>query len=293
MRSPSALALVLALTGVGAACGGEGSGPSNVPPTAAFLPSCTSLVCTFADASADADGEISSYSWDFGDGAARGTTRDAQHTYATASSYAVTLTVTDNDDAVSAVTEAVEATVPPNAPPTAGFTASCAVLACSFTDASTDGDGSVVGYQWDFGDGSEAATPSADHRYATAGTYTVALTVTDDGGATGALVRQLTVAGPAGEPTADFAGSCRATGHIGRSVFYQCVFTDQSTAVAGATLKAWAWDFGDGAGSTEQSPVHHYTRSYRAGGTVSFSPTLTVTDDRGRTNEVTKVIPLK
>ena len=46
MRSSHALALVLGVTGLGTACGGDGNGPSNTPPTAAFTPSCALLVCT-------------------------------------------------------------------------------------------------------------------------------------------------------------------------------------------------------------------------------------------------------
>jgi hypothetical protein len=61
-------------------------------------------------------------------------------------------------------------------------TGSCADLTCSFTDLSADGDGIVVGYHWDFGDGAEAATQNATHAYAPADNYVVELTVTGDSG---------------------------------------------------------------------------------------------------------------
>ena len=49
---------------------------------------------------------------------------------------------------------------------------------------SSDGDGSVAGYAWDFGDGQTSSTgPTVTHAYAAAGTYPVTLTVTDDDGA--------------------------------------------------------------------------------------------------------------
>jgi PKD domain len=50
---------------------------------------------------------------------------------------------------------------------------------------SSDSDGSIVSYDWDFGDGATGTGVSPSHTYATGGTYIVWLTVTDDGGATG------------------------------------------------------------------------------------------------------------
>jgi PKD repeat protein len=195
MRTPQAFALVLGLTGLGTACG-DGNGPSNAPPAAAFTPTCVHLDCTFADGSTDADGQLTAYTWDFGDGTAAAITKDAVHTYGTANTYAVRLTVTDNDGATSDLTQSILVHAPTNTPPTAAFTSSCAGLACSFTGLGSDGDGAVVGFQWDFGDGAIAATQNATHAYASAGTYAVALTVTDDDGATGTISQSVTVTAP-------------------------------------------------------------------------------------------------
>jgi PKD repeat protein len=291
MRTSQTFALVLGLTGLGTACG-DGNDPSNTPPAAAFTPTCVLLVCTFADGSTDADGQVTAYTWDFGDGTAVAITRDAIHTYGTANTYPVRLTVTDNDGATSDLTQSILVHARTNVPPTAAFTSSCAGLACSFTGLGTDGDGTVVGFQWDFGDGAIAATQNATHNYASAGTYAVELTVTDDGGATGHLSQQVTATGPAaGEPTASFAGSCVITGSYTRIVFVDCTFTDQSTAAAGATVTAWAWDFGDGRTSTEQNPpVQHYTISWRPG--LHVSARLTVTDNNGLSNGVAMSVPV-
>ena len=211
MRSSHALALVLGAMGLGTACGTDGNspsntGPSNSPPAAAFTSSCAFLVCTFTDGSSDADGRVMAYSWDFGDGAAGAawdyggaagaTTKDAQHTYAAANTYAVTLTVTDNGGAATSVTKSVEVSGPPDAPPTASFSSSCTDLTCTFTDLSSDDDGTVVGFQWDFGDGAVATTQDPSHVFASAGTYVVALTVTDDRGATGTRSQPVTVTAP-------------------------------------------------------------------------------------------------
>ncbi len=85
---------------------------------------------------------------------------------------------------------------PPNNPPTASFTYSCNQLTCNFTDTSTDGDGTVVGWSWNFGDAGTSTAQNPSHTYAAGGTYTVQLTVTDDDGATGSTSSQVTVTAP-------------------------------------------------------------------------------------------------
>ena len=84
---------------------------------------------------------------------------------------------------------------PPNQPPVASFTSSCTGLACTFDGtASSDPDGTVVGYAWSFGDTGTASTATTSHTFAGQGTYTVALTVTDDDGAMTTKSVNLTVA---------------------------------------------------------------------------------------------------
>jgi len=73
---------------------------------------------------------------------------------------------------------------PANQPPVAAFTSDCAGLTCGFTDASSDVDGSVVAWSWDFGDGAMSTAQHPSHAYSVAGGYTVTLSVTDDDGAT-------------------------------------------------------------------------------------------------------------
>lgn len=76
---------------------------------------------------------------------------------------------------------------PVNQPPTASITGTCAALDCDFDgSASSDPDGAVVSYEWNFGDGGTGSGPTVSHAYAAAGSYTVTLTVTDDRGATDA-----------------------------------------------------------------------------------------------------------
>jgi len=180
-------------------------GATNSPPAANFDSACADLTCSFIDTSTD-DGTIVAWSWDFeSDGTPDSTAQNPGHTYAADGTYTVTLTVTDDDDATGSITQTVTVSSPgggTNTPPTASFSIDCADLACSFTDMSVD-DGTIVAWLWDFGDGSMSAEQNPSHTYAADGSYTVMLTVTDDGTATDSASQAVTVSSPAaGTPDA-------------------------------------------------------------------------------------------
>ena len=119
--------------------------------------------------SADADGTIASYAWDFGDGE-QGTGEDAEHTYGAPGSYTVTLTVTDDTGATATATQQVTAALPPNQLPTAALTAEVDQLGVSVdAGASSDDDGTIESYEWDFGDGTTKTGKTATHTYARRG----------------------------------------------------------------------------------------------------------------------------
>ena len=80
-----------------------------------------------------------------------------------------------------------------NVAPTAAFTHDATLLSVDFTDASSDSDGSIVSWDWDFGDGNSSTEQNPVHAFAAAGTYAVSLTVTDDGGLTDTDTQDVTV----------------------------------------------------------------------------------------------------
>ena len=163
----------------------------NRPPTAVISdPQCTYRDCTFnGSESSDPDpGEALTYTWDFGDGSATVTGPDVDHQYQADGGFTVTLTVEDEHGATASTTRGV--TVAENHPPVASIAEpSCTGRTCTFDGVSSsdpDVGDSIVGYSWDFGDGSDPESGTGvTHEFATAGAYTVTLTVTDEGGATG------------------------------------------------------------------------------------------------------------
>src|SRR6185312_268386 len=130
----------------------------NQPPYANIATTCTDLACVFTSAgSGDADGTLTSYAWDFGDG----TTSNAQvpsHAFPTDGVYTVTLTVTDDDGVPATATQSVKVGVVPQ-PPVPSFTVTCTHLDCNLdASASTAPTSTIQSYSWDFGDGTPAVT---------------------------------------------------------------------------------------------------------------------------------------
>lgn len=249
---------------------------ANHSPVAGFGWSCNALECRFSDTSTDDDGDVTGWSWRFGDGNTS-TEREPTHQYAGPGSYTVTLTVTDDGGATDEASEQVTAAAsspPPasNAPPEADFDLDCDDLRCSFTDQSNDPDGQVVGWQWSFGDGTSSTERNPSRTYAAAGQYAVRLVVTDDDGAEDDRTRTARPAAPApppppanDPPSAEFEVACQAL---------TCVFADRSTDPDGSVVR-WQWSFGDGTSSSERNPSHSYLASGR------YDVLLVVTDDDG------------
>jgi glucose/arabinose dehydrogenase/chitodextrinase len=172
-------------------------------PTASFTatpsPATVAVPVTFdGSMSMDPDGTIVSYSWDFGDGNF-GAGIVVSHAYAATGTYDVTLTVVDNETYTDALTQTLVVASGTNLPPDARFTASDATshvgVPITFNaTTSSDPDGSITTYAWQFGDGTIGSDLIATHSYITKATFTVTLVVTDDGGATDAAGLNVVIA---------------------------------------------------------------------------------------------------
>lgn len=171
-----------------------GALPNAAPTASIAAPVVNGLEATFAGSGTDSDGTIESYAWEFGDGTT-GSGANVSKTYSDAGTYTVKLTVTDDDGATDSTTTEVTVAPIPNKAPTAQIAAPV-VDGLSVTvngSGSSDTDGTIETYAWDFGDGGTASTATASHAYTAGGTYTITLTVTDDDGATATKTAQVTV----------------------------------------------------------------------------------------------------
>ncbi len=189
----------------------EAGGTDNAPPTAVISASTTvgpTPLATDFDGSQsnDSDGVVVDWDWDFGDGATANGEHSA-HIYLTAGTFDVRLTVADDRGATgNAITPVIATPVEePNTAPSAHIALSTAQgllpLQVNFSAASsTDSDGSITSFTWNFGDGSSATDKSVNHTYIAAAEYTVQLEVTDNLGATGTATAVVVVESPAMPP---------------------------------------------------------------------------------------------
>jgi PKD repeat protein len=138
-------------------------------------------------------------------------------------------------------------------------------------------DATLVGYAWDFGDGSSGTGRSASHQYRDAGTFSATLTVTDIGGSKGSRSKTVVV-GTSGDPVAAFVFSPAAPG-IGEQIVFN---GSPSTAVSPRTIVKYDWEFGTGRTGTGMI----VTKKYDTPGT--YNVTLTVTDDAGNKGTATQ-----
>jgi PKD repeat protein len=157
----------------------------------------TPLPVNFSSAgSSDVDGTITSYFWDFSDGATS-TSSNPQHTYTTAGNYVATLTVTDDQGTTTSNTVAVDVTTP-NQLPVAKFlvdppTGPAPLNVTLTSDGSYDPDGALGNFEWHFSDGGSYFGRTAFHTFTRPGTYTISLTVFDNRGGSGRTIRQIVV----------------------------------------------------------------------------------------------------
>ena len=161
-----------------------------------------------------------------------------------------------------------------NVPPSAFFTYICTNLDCDFdAGASSDSDGGIVSYDWDFDDGTGSGLLSS-HSFSGDGSYTVILTVSDTGGATSSASQTLFVTSGNAPPSSAFSSNCPDL---------SCSF-DASASTDDGAIVDFDWDFGDGNIGSGLAPVH----SYSVDGT--YLVVLTVTDDQGASSTSSKSV---
>lgn len=152
----------------------------------------------------------------------------------------------------------------------------CEGLTTTLNDASTIAQGAIVGWEWDFGDGTATSLQqNPTHVYASAGAYTVTLTVTSDQGCTNTASQSIQVRP---SPTADFSLTNVCEGLNNQ-------FADASQIASGGSITSYQWDFGDGNTSDAGPQVAHQYATYG-----NYNATLTVTSEAGCTDAYTRTV---
>ena len=229
-------------------------------------------------ASSDPDGSVVGYQWNFGDGGSAAGAMPV-HAYAATGTYIVTLTVTDSDGLThSAATTAQVADGSGLQSPVAragGPYRGTVAAPLSFDgSASSDADGTIVSFDWTFGDGGAGSGARLMHVYGSAGVYTVLLTVTDDSGrrsnatTTAEIVPVVVNQAPTANAGGPYAGQ--------RNV--PVAFDGGRSSDSDGSVVSYAWDFGDGTQGAGINPTHSYAS------VGSYSVTLRVTDNAGITS---------
>lgn len=247
-----------------------GIGSGLQAPTAEFTATLDQLQVAFDGSGSAAAGTatVTGYTWDMGDQSPALAGQTVSYTYATAGTYTVTLTVIDSNG-LTATTQQQLSVQGPNQLPTAAIQVTSAGLtATADASESTDSDGTIVSYEWDWGDGTVSEGQVASHRYLAANTYTLTLTVTDDRDGVQTSSQQVTVTHA--DPVAYFTPSV--------SGLSLQVDGTGSSASDGASL-TYEWDWGDGTSHGVGQTAGHV---YAASG--DYLVTLTVTDDIGSTD---------
>ncbi len=231
------------------------------------------LNVAFKDTTAPGAMTITGWKWSFGDGASS-TEQNPSHAYTVPGRYTVALQTTtaggvdtEQKTALVEVKPVVDFTV--DSPTGQGS------LTAAFEDTSNAGNLNILGWHWDFGDGTSSAERNPTHTYGAIGAYDVALTITtllgDERRVKAGFVRVA--------PAVDFeADKVNGAGAL------TVAFTDK-TEPGALEIESWLWDFGDGKNSDEQNPRHDYTPGL-------FNVGLTVTTSQGETSTVKEAMIL-
>lgn len=192
------------------------------------------------------------------------------HTYSTLGTFTVTVTVSDGGQASSRI-QTVAVRARPVAAINGPFSSNEGSAVAMSGAASSDADGRIMSYEWNFGDGSDGSGVSQSHVYVQDGSYAVTLTVTDNDGLTNVATMTATVANVA-PVVAQFAG---ATLFTGESYSVSGSFTDPGADSWTATA-----DYGDGSTGPLALNGKAFTLSHNYTRTGTFTVIVIVSDGK-------------
>lgn len=233
----------------------------------------------FKDLSEDIDGHIVNWTWNFGDGYIS-YLKDPTHRYTDNGHYNVSLRVIDDDGAenvsvnhiyVKNIKPSADFIFEPSNPSTGNIV--------QFSDRSKDIDGTIMEWQWYFGDGTSSSLKDPEHIYSDDGSYSVKLTVKDTDGAESTVEKTITVTNR--PPEVNFTYSYK-----GDKTSIVVYFNSDSTDPDGS-IENWTWYFSDGTVKYGENIKHKFDNSGQ------YNVRLFVTDDDGESLSVEKTVKIE
>jgi large repetitive protein len=233
---------------------------------------CTGDVLVFdGSKSSDPEGGVLRYLWEFGEGT-KSEIVNPTMSYRKGGLYPVTLTVRDDSGMAQNVHSdriAVRIDQGPVATASPREVLACANTEVAFDGSkSTDVDGVVNSFRWDFGDGNFGGGPRATHIYERPGKYRAFLTIQGEkvGNCSDTSTDEISVQIVAG-PVAAIKAPAAAP------VAEPVQFDGSVSQFSGGKITGWRWDFGDGSTATGAQTTHKYSKS------GTYRVTLTITSD--------------
>ena len=215
-------------------------------------------------ASTDPNGLSLTYAWDFGDGST-GTGVSPSHSYGTAGTYTVKLTVSDSSGLSASASTNATVTAPTKltANPGGPYTGIVGTAVQFNGSGSSDPKNETLTYAWDFGDGNQGAGVKPSHAYVQPGAYTVTLSVTNTDKATASATAKANIS---------LALAAVLNGPYQGNVNQVISFDGSASTAPSNDPLTYVWTFGDGATAATSSATHAYTKA------GTFNVKLTVTD---------------
>lgn len=227
------------------------------------------MVAFDASLSSDQDGSLTSFAWDFGDGKNAAGAKTS-HLFVNPGTYRVQLRVVDDSDSpCNSATDEIKVWVNARPKAVAGedLRGSTGQVLTFNGEKSSDSDGELVSYQWDFGDGGKASGKVVQHAYQKPGTYRARLSVTDNAAVGNSMdfdeVLVFINAPPEASAGRDMKGAIEET----------LTFDGSTSLDKDGALIAYQWAFGDGATGSGVRVTHAYKKS------GNYTVVLTVQDD--------------
>jgi gliding motility-associated-like protein len=247
----------------------EGKVTPNPSPAFTATSACADTLVVFTNNSTIAEGLIGGFKWFFGDGDSS-TNINPTHAYRNPGTYTARLVATSDNSCTSEISR----TVTVFANPIANFNTAnaCQNSIASFTDASTVAPGSITGWAWSFGDGNTSTLQNPTHRYTSAGTYLVTLTVTTNNGCQSSVTKSITIYTL---PEANF---------VAQPVCQDDAMSFVNASAIGAGTMTYDWDFAGQGTSTQKDPSFTFT------GFGSFNIRLIATSNFGCKDTIVRAV---